>query len=87
MPADAAWLAAGVLSSSAIARKILRRWPSEDADLFQVLIGQFGQDREIDVVLGKALRVLGHTELFEPVRNLLHRGPSHEDEGVREFIR
>jgi hypothetical protein len=26
-------------------------------------------------VLGKALRVLGHAELFEPVRNLLHRGP------------
>src|SRR5262249_15804748 len=27
-------------------------------------------------VLGKALGVLGHAELFEPVGNLLHRGPS-----------
>ena len=54
---------------------------------FQVLIGQVGKDREINAVLGKALRVLGHAELFEPVRNLLHCGPSHEDEGVREFIR
>ena len=41
-----------------------------------MLIGQVGQNRGIDVVLGKALRVLGHAELFEPVRNLLHCGPS-----------
>ena len=32
--------------------------------------------RNINPVLSKTLRVLGHTELFEPVRNLLHRGPS-----------
>lgn len=25
--------------------------------------------------LSAALRVLGHSKLFEPVRNLLHRGP------------
>ena len=25
-------------------------------------------------IFGKTLRVLGHAELFEPVRNLLHRG-------------
>jgi hypothetical protein len=31
------------------------------------------EDGGIDVVLGKALRVLGHDELFEPVRYLLHR--------------
>jgi hypothetical protein len=35
-----------------------------------------GQDSEGDIVLGKALRVLPETELFEPVRNLLHRRPS-----------
>ena len=50
--------------------------PERDADLFEVLIGQIAEDRDIDVVLGKALRVLGHAELFEPVRNLLHRGLS-----------
>jgi hypothetical protein len=36
-------------------------------DLFEVLIGQVTQDREIDIVLGKALGVLGQAELFEPV--------------------
>jgi hypothetical protein len=37
-------------------------------EFFEVLIGQVTQDREIDIVLGKALGVLGHAELFEPVR-------------------
>ena len=59
----------------------------KDAQLLQVLIGQIGQDREINAVFGKGLRVLGHAELLEPIRHLLHCGPSHEDEGVREFIR
>ena len=59
----------------------------KDAQLLQVLIGQIGQDREINAVFGKTCRVLGHAELFEPVRYQLHRGPSHEDEGIREFIR
>jgi len=45
-----------------------------DAYLFQVLIGQITKDREIDVVLSKALRVLGHAEFFEPIRNFLHCG-------------
>ena len=59
----------------AIARSIFRRCPSENAEVLEVLIGQIAEDRDIDVVLGKALRVLGHAERFEPVRNLLHRGP------------
>ena len=52
----------------------------------------------IGVVLGKALRVLGHAELFEPVRNLLHciAAPLADfisgltalpDKGDKEFIR
>ena len=49
--------------------------PERDAKLFEVLIGQVAKDGGIDVALGKALRVLGHAERFEPVRNLLHRGP------------
>jgi hypothetical protein len=40
-----------------------------------MLIGQVGENGDVDVVLGKALGVLGHAERFEPVRNLLHRGP------------
>ena len=49
--------------------------PKEDAKIFEVLISQIAEDRNIDVVLDKALRVLGHAELFEPICNLLHRGP------------
>ena len=33
------------------------------------------ESRDGDPVLGKALSVLPETQLFEPVRNLLHRGP------------
>ena len=46
-----------------------------DTDLFQVLIGQLRQDREIDVVLGKAIRVLGQSEALKPFHHLLHRRP------------
>jgi len=49
--------------------------PERDAKVFEVLIGQVAKHGDVDVALGKALRVLGHAELFEPVRNLLHRGP------------
>src|SRR6516164_869794 len=45
-----------------------------DAQLLQVLISQIGKDLKIDAVLSKALRVLGHAEFFEPIRNLLHCG-------------
>ena len=45
------------------------------ANLFEVLIGQVAQNSEINMVFSKALNMLGHTELFEPVRNLLHRNP------------
>jgi hypothetical protein len=42
-------------------------------NVLEVLIGQMGQYREIDLVLSKALCVLGHAKLFEPVRYLQHR--------------
>jgi hypothetical protein len=29
---------------------------------------------EVNAIFGKSLGVLGHADLFEPVRNLLHRG-------------
>ena len=49
--------------------------PEKDADLLEVLISQIAKDRDINAIFGKALRVLGHAELFEPICNLLHRGP------------
>jgi hypothetical protein len=39
----------------------------------QILVCEIGEDAKIDIVLDKALRIVGHAELFEPVRNLLHR--------------
>ena len=48
-----------------------------NAKVFEMLVGQVGENGHINVVLGEPLRVLGHAELFEPVRNLLHRG--HRD--------
>jgi hypothetical protein len=48
--------------------------PEQDPDIFKVLIGQMGQCRDVNSILSKALRILGHAELFEPIRNLLHRG-------------
>ena len=40
-----------------------------------MLVCQIAENREIDIVISKALGVLGHPEFFEPVRNLLHAGP------------
>src|SRR5215831_16116355 len=50
--------------------------PERDAKLFEVLIGQMREYRDIDVVYSKTLCVLRHAELFEPVRDLLHREAS-----------
>ena len=47
--------------------------PEQDADIFEVLISQMRECRNINPVLGNALRILGHAERFEPIRNLLHR--------------
>ena len=49
--------------------------PKQDADIFEVLISEVGERLNFDPVLGKALRILGHAEFFEPIRNLLHRRP------------
>jgi hypothetical protein len=42
----------------------------DDTEIFQVLIGQVAKDGEIYAILSKTLRVLGHAEFCEPVRNL-----------------
>ena len=46
-----------------------------DANLFKILVGQVGQNIKINAVLSKALGVLVHTDLAEPVRNRIHRSP------------
>jgi hypothetical protein len=46
--------------------------PEEDTNVLEVLIGQMGQRSSTNPILGKALGVLGHAELFEPVRDPLH---------------
>ena len=49
-------------------------------------IGQVGKGRKINSVFGEALEVLGHTEFFEPVRNLLHNvAPERATSTSREF--
>jgi hypothetical protein len=70
-----------------------RPMPERDTKLFEVLIGQVAKDGGVNVALGKALRVLGQAERFEPVRNLLHRGhqadfslPALLDRQHTEFI-
>jgi hypothetical protein len=45
----------------------------------KVLIGQFVENVNVDVVLGKALRVLSETELLKPVSDLLHCAPAKID--------
>jgi hypothetical protein len=45
-----------------------------DANLFEVLIGQVAEYREINVVLGKSLGILPEPQRLKPVRNLLHLG-------------
>jgi hypothetical protein len=47
-----------------------------DTHLLQILISQIGKHGEIDSILGKARRVLGHAELIEPIRDVLHCAPS-----------
>src|SRR5215469_14671657 len=46
--------------------------PKRDAEIFEMLLGQVGKNGNIDLVFGKALSVLGHAEIFEPLLNLLH---------------
>ena len=40
-----------------------------------MLISQVGKNRAINAIFGKEPSVLGHAELLEPIRNLLHRRP------------
>jgi hypothetical protein len=46
----------------------------QHTDVFEVLIGQMAECCKTNAVFSKTLGVIGHAELLEPVRNLLHRG-------------
>jgi hypothetical protein len=54
--------------------------PKRHAKSIKVLIRQFVEKVDFYIVLGKALSILGHAELIEPVCNLLHRGGGSDDE-------
>ena len=52
--------------------------PERNAEFLEILIGQMTQDRDIDIVLGKAFSVRGHAERFKPICYVLvggHRLP------------
>jgi hypothetical protein len=57
-----------------------------DTEVFEVLLGQIGEDGNIDPVLDKALGVLGHAESFEPVRHLFHRDRQPAHRGQTELF-
>ena len=47
-----------------------------NAEVLQILIRQIAKNAGINVIFRKALSILGHAELLEPVLNLLHREPT-----------
>src|SRR5258708_1996122 len=56
-----------------------------DTNFFEVVVGQIAQNARINVVLGKALRVLPQAKLLEPLRNLLHWLHRHRVGGWPNF--
>jgi hypothetical protein len=74
--------AAAVPAKFSDRREHLPPMPEQDADLLKVLVSQVAEDRDVDPILGKTLGVLGHTELFEPIRNLLLS--AHEEAEARK---
>ena len=47
-----------------------------DAEVFQVLVRQVGQNAKINIVLGKVLSVFFEPDLLKPICNLWHRCPT-----------
>jgi hypothetical protein len=54
--------------------------PERNTEVFEMLIGQVGETA-ISMSFSANLAVLGHSELVEPVRNLLHRGHQRRRRG------
>jgi hypothetical protein len=45
----------------------------QNAKVLQILVRQILKRADINIILRKALSVLGRAELFEPIHNSLHR--------------
>ena len=56
--------------------------PERHAKSIKVLVREFAENVNLDVILSKALSVLFETELLKPVCNLLHCGPP--EGGIRK---
>jgi hypothetical protein len=65
-------------------REYLPTMAEWNADVLQILIGQMGDYRNVNLILGKTRGVLTEVELLKPVRNLLHLGTCTV-EGVAGF--
>ena len=63
----------GVPSSLAIARRILRRSRKDNAEIFQISIGQVPHDGEIEPVALQSTPVLAHAELISQSQSLHRR--------------
>jgi hypothetical protein len=62
-----------LVSSADRAQNLAAVTEPSDTEVFQVLICQIAENQDIDIVVSKALSLLGHSEFFEPISNLLHR--------------
>jgi hypothetical protein len=76
----------GAHSSSAIARSILATMTQRDAKVLEMLVCQIGEDAGINAIFGKALGMLGHAELFKPIRICCIAVPPHRLAAPREDI-
>src|SRR5215470_18811076 len=59
--------------------------PKQDTEVLEILLRQIADDREVNGVVREALGVLGQAELFEPVRDLLHRDSASFRVGLSTF--
>src|SRR5262245_55081869 len=56
--------------------------PQQNTKVLEILLRQIADDREVNGVVREALGVLGQAELFEPVRDLLHRASASSRVGL-----
>src|SRR5262249_10337787 len=59
--------------------------PQQNTEILEILLCQIADDREVNSVVREALGVLGQAELFEPVRDLLHRDYASFRVGLSTF--
>jgi len=47
----------------------------KNAKFLEILISQIRKYRDVDAILGEALRILGQTDIIQPLGDLLHLRP------------